>query len=64
MTTLAKDRTDLEKPKPPRLGMYIAASLELCMLVIFFMYQSPTGCLVWIAYFWFSALNALIFGGD
>jgi hypothetical protein len=48
------------KPQPsPRVEMYLASSLELCMFGIFVAERSLLGVVLWLLYLWFSATWAL-----
>jgi hypothetical protein len=51
----------LPKIKPPNPGPFIAAFLELGMLVELMTHRANFGVLVWVAYFYFSATRAVIF---
>lgn len=48
------------KPDPPSPGAYIAALLEISFLALFAVNRSILGAVVWLVYFRFSALRALL----
>lgn len=60
MTELARDKPDA--PKPPRIGILVAAALELAMVTTFALEHSAVGLLLAASYAYFSATWALLLG--
>jgi hypothetical protein len=59
MTAIADERRPPKKP--PSIGMYVAALLELSIFTMLAVNKSITGCLLCLVYyFFFSATRALI----
>lgn len=56
----AQEHAERPPRKPPKLGAYVAALLELAMLAAFAWHRSLAGAAVWVLYFRFSALRSLI----
>jgi hypothetical protein len=56
----ADEHAEQPRRKPPKLGAYVAALLELAMLAAFAWHRSLAGAAVWVLYFRFSATRSVI----
>lgn len=59
MATIAKDRPKV--PRPARFSHLLACGIEAGVVATFMVHRSIVGCLLCLAYAWFSATWALAF---
>lgn len=62
MNELAEDRPKVPPPVKP--SWLVACALEVAIVATFIAHQSIVGCLLCLAYTWFSAIWALAHRGD